>query len=68
MTRPLEFEGLAQALREGPPAHWIEALTGFALELDFDAFVLWPRDDDPAQLERFAREVVPGVRENLAST
>ena len=22
----------------------------------------------PAQLERFAREVVPGVRENLAST
>ena len=24
--------------------------------------------DDPAQLERFAREVVPGVRENLAST
>jgi len=34
-------------------------------ELGFDGFVLWPDGDVLAQVERFAAEVVPGVRANL---
>jgi hypothetical protein len=33
----------------------------------FDTFVLWPTGDDPAtQIERFAAEVIPAVREAAA--
>jgi alkanesulfonate monooxygenase SsuD/methylene tetrahydromethanopterin reductase-like flavin-dependent oxidoreductase (luciferase family) len=49
----------------GPPAHWIETLTGFVLELGFDAFVLWPDEDALGQVERFTAEVVPAVRANI---
>ena len=58
-------DGPTSALLHGPPAHWIETLTGFVLELGFDTFVLWPEGDVLPQLERFAAEVVPGVRANL---
>jgi alkanesulfonate monooxygenase SsuD/methylene tetrahydromethanopterin reductase-like flavin-dependent oxidoreductase (luciferase family) len=51
----------------GPPDHWIEALTGFVLELGFDSFVFWPEDDVLGQVERFAQEVAPGVRESVAA-
>ncbi len=47
----------------GPPDHWIETLTGFALQLGFDSFIFWPEDDVLGQIERFAQEVAPGVRE-----
>ena len=47
----------------GPPEHWVETLSGFAVELGFDAFVLWPERDVVAQIERFATEVAPAVRE-----
>lgn len=59
-------DGPTRGLLQGSPAHWIDSLTGFAVELGFDTFLFWPHDDDLAQLERFAREVVPGVHENLA--
>jgi alkanesulfonate monooxygenase SsuD/methylene tetrahydromethanopterin reductase-like flavin-dependent oxidoreductase (luciferase family) len=51
----------------GPPDHWIETLTGFVLELGFDSFVLWPEDEVLGQIERFAHEVVPGVREAVSA-
>jgi alkanesulfonate monooxygenase SsuD/methylene tetrahydromethanopterin reductase-like flavin-dependent oxidoreductase (luciferase family) len=50
-------------LLQGPVEHWIETLTGFALELGFDTFIFWPSDDARRQVERFAEEVAPGVRE-----
>jgi alkanesulfonate monooxygenase SsuD/methylene tetrahydromethanopterin reductase-like flavin-dependent oxidoreductase (luciferase family) len=59
-------DGPTQSLLHGPPAHWVETLTGFARELGFDTFVFWPDDEPLAQLKRFAREVVPGVRSALA--
>jgi alkanesulfonate monooxygenase SsuD/methylene tetrahydromethanopterin reductase-like flavin-dependent oxidoreductase (luciferase family) len=59
-------DGPTQSLLHGPPAHWVETLTSFARELGFDTFVFWPDDEPLAQLERFAREVVPGVRSGLA--
>jgi alkanesulfonate monooxygenase SsuD/methylene tetrahydromethanopterin reductase-like flavin-dependent oxidoreductase (luciferase family) len=52
----------------GPPGHWIETLTSFAVELGFDGFVFSTSDGDvPGQVERFAREVAPGVREAVAA-
>lgn len=56
-------EGPATGLLQGPVEHWIETLTGFAIELGFDTFIFWPGGDAPRQVERFAEEVVPGVRD-----
>jgi alkanesulfonate monooxygenase SsuD/methylene tetrahydromethanopterin reductase-like flavin-dependent oxidoreductase (luciferase family) len=60
-------DGPTRELLVGPPSHWIEELARFALELGFETFVFWPREDPVSQLERFAREVVPGVRETVES-
>jgi hypothetical protein len=51
----------------GPSSHWIEELTRFAGELGFDTFVFWPAENPVQQLERFAAEVMPGVREAVAA-
>jgi alkanesulfonate monooxygenase SsuD/methylene tetrahydromethanopterin reductase-like flavin-dependent oxidoreductase (luciferase family) len=51
----------------GPPDHWIETLTGLALELGFDSFIFWPQEDVLGQIERFAQEVAPGVREAVSA-
>ncbi len=55
-------DGPVNGLLDGPPAHWIETLTGFAGELGFDTFIFWPAEEPLAQLERFAQEVVPELR------
>jgi alkanesulfonate monooxygenase SsuD/methylene tetrahydromethanopterin reductase-like flavin-dependent oxidoreductase (luciferase family) len=60
-------EAPATELLRGPAEHWIEALTQFALEIGFDTFVFWPDDGAIDQIERFAREVAPGVREDVES-
>ena len=60
-------DGPARERLNGPPDHWIETLTGFVLELGFDSFVFWPEDDVVGQVERFAQEVAPGVREAVAA-
>jgi alkanesulfonate monooxygenase SsuD/methylene tetrahydromethanopterin reductase-like flavin-dependent oxidoreductase (luciferase family) len=59
-------DGAASDLLHGPADHWVETLTAFALELGFDTFVFWPESDPLVQVERFALEVVPGVREAVA--
>lgn len=45
---------------------WTDTLTRWALELGFDTFIFWPVSDHLAQLEVFAAEVVPAVREQVA--
>jgi alkanesulfonate monooxygenase SsuD/methylene tetrahydromethanopterin reductase-like flavin-dependent oxidoreductase (luciferase family) len=60
-------DGPVRERLNGPPDHWIETLTGFALELGFDSFIFWPDDDVIDQLERFAHEVAPGVREAVTA-
>jgi alkanesulfonate monooxygenase SsuD/methylene tetrahydromethanopterin reductase-like flavin-dependent oxidoreductase (luciferase family) len=50
----------------GSVSAWIERLTDFAIELGFDTFVFWPAEDPLGQLEQFATDVVPGVRETVA--
>ena len=55
-----------ERLLVGPVDHWIEQLTGFAIECGMDTFIFWPADDRIRQIERFAAEVVPGVRAAVA--
>jgi alkanesulfonate monooxygenase SsuD/methylene tetrahydromethanopterin reductase-like flavin-dependent oxidoreductase (luciferase family) len=51
----------------GPVDHWVEELVRLARNLRFDGFVLWHDHEDVlGQTERFAREVAPAVREQLA--
>jgi len=52
-----------EGLLDGPPGLWVETLSGFARDLGFDTFVFWPTEDHLVQVERFAREVVPALRE-----
>jgi alkanesulfonate monooxygenase SsuD/methylene tetrahydromethanopterin reductase-like flavin-dependent oxidoreductase (luciferase family) len=48
----------------GPPEHWVEQLSQLHLEHRLDGFVFWPSEGDvTAQVERFASEVAPAVRE-----
>jgi alkanesulfonate monooxygenase SsuD/methylene tetrahydromethanopterin reductase-like flavin-dependent oxidoreductase (luciferase family) len=51
----------------GPVEHWVEELVKLARDLRFTGFVAWFDDEDQlAQTERFATEVVPAVRAALA--
>lgn len=52
-----------QGSLEGPVDLWVETLTELVLESGMDTFVLGPAGDSAAQVELFAAEVVPAVRE-----
>ena len=52
-----------RGLLNGPTEHWVEELTRFAMELGMDTFVYWPSEDHVRQIELFAHEVAPAVRE-----
>jgi alkanesulfonate monooxygenase SsuD/methylene tetrahydromethanopterin reductase-like flavin-dependent oxidoreductase (luciferase family) len=49
----------------GPPEHWAETLTHFALDLGFSTFML-VTPPDPRTLTTFIEDVAPGVRERVA--
>jgi alkanesulfonate monooxygenase SsuD/methylene tetrahydromethanopterin reductase-like flavin-dependent oxidoreductase (luciferase family) len=51
----------------GPASRWTEELSRFALELGMDTFIYWPAGDHVRQVELFASEVVPAVRETVAT-
>ena len=57
-------DGASEGMLRGPVAQWTEELTRLVVELGFDTFVLWA--EEPGQLARFAEEVVPAVREQVA--
>jgi alkanesulfonate monooxygenase SsuD/methylene tetrahydromethanopterin reductase-like flavin-dependent oxidoreductase (luciferase family) len=48
---------------DGPASKWIETVTGFALEHGMDTFIYRPSQDHERQVEVFANEVAPAVRE-----
>ena len=56
-----------EGLLEGPAFKWVEQLTRFALELGMDTFIHWPSEDHERQVELFASEVVPAVREAVVA-
>jgi hypothetical protein len=61
-------DGPVQGLLTGPVGYWVDELTRLAVEVDMDTFIYWPADDRLRQIERFAAEVVPAVREQVART
>jgi alkanesulfonate monooxygenase SsuD/methylene tetrahydromethanopterin reductase-like flavin-dependent oxidoreductase (luciferase family) len=58
-------EGPAEGVLRGPVSRWVEELSELALGPGFDTFILWAEGE--RQLERFAEEVVPAVRERVAA-
>jgi alkanesulfonate monooxygenase SsuD/methylene tetrahydromethanopterin reductase-like flavin-dependent oxidoreductase (luciferase family) len=52
---------------EGPVSYWIDELTRLTLDLGMDAFILWPSEDPPGQLRRFAEDVAPAVRKQVST-
>jgi alkanesulfonate monooxygenase SsuD/methylene tetrahydromethanopterin reductase-like flavin-dependent oxidoreductase (luciferase family) len=50
----------------GDVGSWVAALTDWSVELGFDTFIFWPMTQPLAQLDVFAREVVPAVRQRVA--
>ena len=60
-------DGGAEGVLVGPARQWVETLTGWAHDPGIDAFIFWPTADELTQVERFAAEVAPAVREALAA-
>ena len=58
-------DGAGEGLLNGPVDQWVDELTDLALGYGFDTFVFW--GDGPDQLARFAEEVVPAVRRQVAA-
>jgi alkanesulfonate monooxygenase SsuD/methylene tetrahydromethanopterin reductase-like flavin-dependent oxidoreductase (luciferase family) len=52
---------------DGPVSLWVEELTRFSIELGMDTFIYWPSEDRERQVELFASEVAPAVREVVAA-
>ena len=50
----------------GDVESWVDTLTDWAVVLGFDTFIFWPTTAPHAQLEVFASEVVPAVRERVS--
>jgi alkanesulfonate monooxygenase SsuD/methylene tetrahydromethanopterin reductase-like flavin-dependent oxidoreductase (luciferase family) len=48
---------------EGPVSYWVERLTELATAVGIDTFIFWPAEDEIAQIELFASEVIPAVRD-----
>jgi alkanesulfonate monooxygenase SsuD/methylene tetrahydromethanopterin reductase-like flavin-dependent oxidoreductase (luciferase family) len=58
-------DGASEGVLRGPAAQWVEELTTMAVEHRFDTFVFW--GERPGDLPRFAEEVAPAVRAQVAS-
>ncbi|HEY8456766.1 MAG TPA: LLM class flavin-dependent oxidoreductase [Actinopolymorphaceae bacterium] len=57
------FTGTGAEFLQGPPAVWVEQLAELALTDGISGFVLTVDLDAESDIQRFAEEVVPGVRE-----
>jgi alkanesulfonate monooxygenase SsuD/methylene tetrahydromethanopterin reductase-like flavin-dependent oxidoreductase (luciferase family) len=58
-------DGPRSGLLRGPVEQWVDELTDLAVGYGFDTFVFWA--DVPGQLPRFAEEVVPAARAQVAT-
>ncbi|GID91436.1 LLM class flavin-dependent oxidoreductase [Amorphoplanes digitatis] len=59
------FSALGRSFLDGPAEQWAEDLAGLTLEYGVSTFIL--ATDDPAELEEFATDVAPAVRELVAA-
>jgi len=60
--------GHGEGVLVGPVGQWVETLAEWAVDPGIDAFIFWPTADELTQVERFAAEVAPAVREATADT
>jgi alkanesulfonate monooxygenase SsuD/methylene tetrahydromethanopterin reductase-like flavin-dependent oxidoreductase (luciferase family) len=58
-------DGARFGLLRGPVDQWIDELTDLAVGYGFDTFMFWGEGED--QLPRFAEEVAPAVRSQVAA-
>ena len=58
-------DGGTNGTLQGPVDQWREELTDLAVTYGFDTFIFWGEGD--GQLQRFAEEVAPAVREQVAA-
>jgi alkanesulfonate monooxygenase SsuD/methylene tetrahydromethanopterin reductase-like flavin-dependent oxidoreductase (luciferase family) len=71
LRRIYNVVGAIGAVRGGPGLSgdvqsWVDALTDWSVDLGFDTFIFWPTRAPLDQLEVFATEVVPGVRQSVS--
>jgi hypothetical protein len=57
-------DGRSEGAFDGPVDQWVAGLSELVVAYGFDTFLFWGEAD--GQLERFATEVVPRTREQLA--
>lgn len=58
-------DGASNGVFHGPVDQWVDELTGMAINYGFDTFILWAEGE--GQLSRFAEQVVPTVRAQVAA-
>ncbi len=58
--------GPMQGLFTGPVEYWVDELTRLVVEIGMDTFIYWPADDRMSQIEFFAAEVMPAVKDQVA--
>jgi alkanesulfonate monooxygenase SsuD/methylene tetrahydromethanopterin reductase-like flavin-dependent oxidoreductase (luciferase family) len=52
---------------DGPPGQWVEQLLPLVVETGMDTFVLGPSESPASQLQLFAAEVAPALRDAVAA-
>jgi hypothetical protein len=50
----------------GEVRSWVDTLTDWAVDLGFDTYIFWPTRAPLAQLESFAIDVAPAVRDAVS--
>ena len=58
-------DGASNGILRGPVDQWVDELTDLAVTYGFDTFILWAEGE--GQLSRFAEQVVPAVRAQVAA-
>jgi hypothetical protein len=58
-------DGATHGMLQGPVNQWVDELTYLAITYGFDTFIFWGEGD--GQLQRFAGQVVPAVRTQVAA-
>ncbi len=57
-------DGASSGFLRGPVDQWVDQVTDLVVTHGFDTFILWA--DGEGQLAKFAEEVAPAVREQVA--
>ncbi len=58
-------DGASSGVLQGPVDQWVDELTRLVVRYGFDTFILWAEGEN--QLARFAGQVAPAVRTQVAS-